>query len=1166
MKKILLTETVRRKRAFSSIKRYALLLIFIFSAISSQAFDLFDKQLRNFKIKNVNIKDAIEYLLQDSGYKLTYSVRNIQNINNVSLDLNNVTLEVAMEKLLKEHQLTYTILDNNIVISKTSADIPAKVAQQKKRTINGKVIDASTKKSLSGATVIVTGTQIGAITDGNGSFIINNINETAKLEVSTVGYKPTIVDVTAAKNNYVIELQVDAINMEDVVVVAYGTAKKNSITGSVAIVNTDRIESAKVSNISQALQGTSPGIQSVSSSGQPGTEATIRIRGIGSVNASSDPLYVLDGVPYSGSINSINPTDIQSISVLKDAASSALYGSRGANGVIIITTKQGRMDVATKVNVTASYGVSSRATRDYDQLSTDEYYTLYWEALRNGLVDKGNAPALAASKASETLVSAIGINPYGSKFPQPVGVDGKLMGGAVPLYEGDWAGALIKMASRGEVNVNITGGSKTASYYASAGYLNDEGIAITSGFERFTSKLNGTFKPKSWLTLTLGLSGTYSDQNAPKADDSNLANVIIHARGIPSFYPVYQVNENGQYIDSKGNPTTNDANRVYDFGDYRKTSYKGYNLAATMPDDLSQVIRYAVSSRMGVNIDLYKGLSFKTSFAFDLNDRTGKDFRNSIQGPSAKGGGSASRSISKTSSWTLNNILNYSLELNKKNTLDFLVGQEAYKYNYLSTSGSVSSFPISNISEPSAASIVGGFSGASDIYTLIGYLGQVKYAFDEKYNLSASIRTDGSSRFHKDNRWGTFWSVGASWDISKEKFLTSSNLVDRMIVKASYGAQGNDNLSTYYAYQQLYSLGKNNNIGTATLSRLATPDLKWESNLNLNLGIDYSLFSNRVSGTFEYFSRASKDLLFNLPIAPSLGFSGYDANVGSMSNSGIEVDLRVVVLRKSGLEWSVNANLTHYKSKLTSLPRTEIISGTKRMIIGSSIYDFWMKEYAGTAKTEESVIKSISGGKVTEGKAKGGEPLWYYTGEDGVKRKTSSYDGASYDYFGSSLPDFYGGFGTELRYRNIQFSALFAYSVGGKILDQDAGSLLGTGTGPGSSWSVRALDRWTPENQNTDYPRLSTEAYTKSWTNTSTQGLVNASYLRLKNCTITYNLGESLLNKLKISKASVYVQGENLFTLFGTQGLDPEISGITGVSYFRYPIMRTISVGLNLSF
>lgn len=1147
-----------------NFSKAALLVVVISIFFTQLAFA--NDQNKNVKIslKEGSFIELIEQVSSQTDYTFLFQKEDIESISNINID-KTISVKDLLNNILPTKGLSYSFDNNSIVVTKN----PVKkepITQAPKTSLALKIVESETKTPIAGATVIIVGTSEGAISDSSGDILINKIKVGDVLEISYVGYEVLKYTVTTLNGaNIVVELKKDVLTVDDVVVVAYGTAKKSSITGSVATISSEHIQSAKVSSVSQALQGTVPGIQSVASSGQPGTDATIRIRGIGSVLADSNPLYVLDGVPYSGSINSINPNDIQSISVLKDAASSALYGSRGANGVIIITTKQGRSGSAPTVNVTANFGISNRSTRDYDQLSTEDYFKLTWEAIRNGHMDEGrdiNINIKEASKLASTgLVPHLGINPYGNQFKEPIDNNGNLVDGAKQLYFGDWAGELIRPATRTEVGLNISGGSDKATYYASAGYLSDNGIAITSKFDRFTTKLNSTFTPKKWITINLGLSGTYSNQNAPKSDDSAINNVIGFARNLPSFYPIYEFDQNkGEYSrDENGD-------LIYDFGNYRAGSYKGYNLLATLPQDKQSAIKYVVSSRIGATLNIYKGLTFRTSFAFDLNDEKSENFTNSLLGRSVSSGGGSVNELETITSWTFNNILNYNFKIKESHQFDFMLGQEAYQYNRVESFGSVTGFPIADITAPSAGVIIDSYGGFTDMYTLMGYFGQAKYSYEEKYNLSASMRIDGSSRFHPDNRWGTFWSVGASWDISKEDFLKSNTKVNYLILKASYGAQGNDNIGTYYAYQQLYALSKNNGNGSAAPTELANPNLKWESNLNFNVGVDFSILSNRLRGGVEYFTRKSQDLLFEMPVAPSLGYTTYNENIGTMSNNGFEVNVTGVVIENKNLSWSLNLNATHYKNKMVSLPREEIIDGTKRMSVGSSLYDFWVREYAGTSKTKEVVMTGIKDGSPVMAEVNGGRPLWYYVNDSGEKIKTSDYNNATLDYHGSALPTFYGGFGTELKYKNFEMRALFAYSIGGYILDRDVSSLLGTGSGPGTGWSVQALDRWTPENQDTDYPRLTTGAYTNGWRSNSTAGLVDASYLRLKNLTLTYNLSDRLLNTLKLSKASVYLQGENLFTLFGTQGLDPEIAGINGVSFFRYPTMRTFSVGVNIMF
>ncbi|WP_153397517.1 SusC/RagA family TonB-linked outer membrane protein [Chryseobacterium vaccae] len=925
--------------------------------------------------------------------------------------------------------------------------------------------------------------------------------------------------------------------IDEVVVVAYGKAKRNSYTGSVATISSDKINNRPVNNITKALEGQVPGIQAASASGQPGSTASIRIRGIGSVSASSDPLFVVDGIPFDGNINSISPNDIESISVLKDATASALYGSRGANGIIIITTKSGKKGEA-KINFNISQGFSGRAVKDYEQVSTDQYFQLHWEALRNGYKSDKISSQQAAQMASDNLVSSLGINPYGPGYPNPVGTDGKLLPGAKALWNDDWRDVLQRMASRNQVDFDVSGGSDKSNYFFSLGYLDDKGIAIQSGFKKYSTRLKLNSEVKKWLNVGVNLSYTNSIQQAPTSSDSKSGNVIQAARTIPSFYPYYERNPDGSYR------LNADGERVFDFGKYRPSNaLQNQNLAATLPLDKNENREDNFSGKGFLDFTFLPELKFKSSFSVDLVNYNGHYYTNPILGLGKETGGSVSRSNSRTLSYTTSNILTYDKKFGQHH-FNILAGQEFYKYDYQTISGSRSQFSLPYYYEPSAAALLGSFTGKSDKLTLLSFLGKAEYDFKNTYFLSASARTDASSRFYGDNRWGKFWSVGASWKASNEDFIKDLNFFNQLTLRASYGGQGNDKLGTLYAYQELYKFYNNLGEPGTVLTKTATNDVKWETNLNFNAGLEFTILNNRVKGNVEYFQRKSQDLLFNMPTAPSLGISDFPANIGTIQNTGFEFSLFTTPIKNDDFEWNIDVNLSTLKNKILKLPKGTVISGTKRMQEGGSIYDFFIQEWKGVDPST-------------------GKPLWRYIYQDEngntIDGTTSEYGKATKTPQGSALPKLTGGVTTSIAYKNFDFSALLSFSLGGKILDTDYTSLMYNGSSGGRAWSTEMLNRWTPENPYTDVPSLSTT--TNNWNSSSSRFLYSGSYARLKNVNLGYTLPSDYFEKLGLKKFRIYIQAENLLTFYKHKGLDPEQS-LDGTTYFRYPAMRTVTFGL----
>ncbi|AIM38137.1 membrane protein [Sphingobacterium sp. ML3W] len=1012
-------------------------------------------------------------------------------------------------------------------------------AQQ--RNVQGRVTDAVTGKPLAAVSVQVSGQSSGTTTNQNGEFTLQSPTSTdALIEFSYIGYETQRVKADGA--NLSIALQITSQNLDEVVVVAYGTSKRSNITGSVSTISSKAIENRQVSSISKALEGQIPGLQSVASSGQPGTDAAIRIRGIGSINASSAPLFVVDGNPFAGDINSINPNDIQSISVLKDAASSALYGSRGANGVIIITTKSGRSSENTAINLNFTQGYSGRAVRDYDQVSTDDYFQMYWEALRNKNLTNGLTAAQAATNATNSVITDLNKNPYGSAFPQPVGLDGKLVPGAKTLWNDPWSDVLQRTGVRTQGDLSFSGGGTNNTYYISGGYLNDQGIAIESGFKRYNVRANIDGKMKSWLNAGVNIAGSSTQQKYPQSEDSNTANIINFTRLVPSFYPYYERADDGSFVlDAQGN-------KVYDFGRYRPSgATPKSNLAASLPLDKNDIQRENLSTRAYLEAVISDNFKFRSTYSLDYLNSNTHDYQNPTIGDAVESKGYVYKSNVRTVGQTWNNILTFDKQFDLHH-VNILAGQEYYAFNSANMNGSRQGFVLPGFYEPVAASQLNNFTGSSVDYRLLSFLGRAEYNYDNRYYFSTSLRTDGSSRFAPETRWGTFWSVGGSWKIAQENFLKDVSKLNQLTLRASYGGQGNDNLGTYYAYQGLYTIANSLGEGGTVTSRLPTPDLKWETNLNFNVGLDVAAFQNRVSMTVEYFNRQSKDLLFTMPMPLSTGFTGYDANIGSVQNRGVDIDIHTIPVLTENFRWNLDVNLSHYKNKVTALPdnNKSIVTGTRILRVGGSIDDFYMREWAGV-------------------NPENGLPQWYLADEQGNKtdQKTSEYGKAGNFVVGSSLPDIIGSVQNSFTYKNFDLAAMVSFSLGGKILDNDYVQLMHTGNNPGRAWSAEMLNHWTPENTVTDVPKLTTDNL--SWTSASTRFLYDATYARLKNVSLGYSIPTEVTKRAGISKLRVFATAENLFTLYGHQGMDPEQT-INGATYFRYPAMRTISGGVQVIF
>ncbi len=1019
-------------------------------------------------------------------------------------------------------------------------------------TLRGKVVDEINEPVI-GASVFVKSTQTGTVTDADGNFSFSTTNALPiTLSVGFLGYRTREIDIYDAGISAVITLVEDINVLDEMVVVGYTTVRKSDYTGSVAVVSGQKLEKLQITSVGKALQGNVPGLQSIAQAGQPGADAAIYVRGIGSVNASTSPLFVIDGVPDANP-NNISGKDIQSISILKDATASALYGSRGANGVIVITTKSGRLNTKPIVNVSTSLGFTDRAVKDYEYLSPREYYELQWEALRNTQVDQGKSASEAALYASNYLVDgSLKVNIFGPEYPIPVGTDGKLVAGAVPLWNDDWGEAISRIGIRQQYNLSINGGSENTRYFFSGGYLNEEGWIRTSEFERYNFRTNVQSKVNNWLSAGANVFFNSSFQKSPGQSDSSTGNFANFQRLVSNIYPVHERNPDGTYVlDENGK-------KKWDYGLWRPTTAaSGANILGSSEHAISGTKTDALLLRTNLDITFIKGLIIKNSASFDYRAGTSHSYSHPyyVTGVISEGAGTASRSSNRTLNYTLNSFVDYTLKVNEDNSFNLLAGPEIFVSNNSSLSGSRTGFQILDKTEPSAGSISGVFDGTSYDYRLASWLSKIDYDYLKRYHFSASFRRDGSSRFSEQSRWGNFWSVGASWNLKQESFLKNNDKIDNLNLRFSYGAQGNDNVGNY-AYGGFYSIYNSLDMLGLLPSDLPTPELKWETNLNRNVGIDISLFNNRLIAQIDLYDRQSKDLLFEKPLSPSTGYSGISANIGSLSNRGIDGQITGVPIQNDNFKWDVTLIFGHYKNKITKLPQEEILTGsigqygnTKKMVEGGSVYDFYIKEWAGV---------NPENGKAT----------WYKdivdaNGNITGRTTTQNQTEATLYFQGSSLPDIYGGLTNLLSYKRFDLSFSFSYSIGGKIFDGDQPMIMHLGYAPGRSWSKEALTRWTPENTDTDFPRLS--YVSDSWnTIPSTRFLFSATYARLKNVDFSYSLPQSIMDVLRLSELKLRVSGENLWTIFGHKGLDPEQT-VTGSTFYRYPAQKSVSFGIDVT-
>lgn len=1025
------------------------------------------------------------------------------------------------------------------------------------RTITGRITDGQ-GAAIAGASVTVKGTTQGTTTSMDGQFTLAVPTSAKTLVISSVGFQAKEISLgNAAKVD--VALTSENNDMNEVVVVAYGTQKKESITGSVATIGAKQLETRLTTNITQALAGAAPGISATSGNGQPGSSAAIRIRGFGSVNASSSPLYVVDGFPYEGYIGDLNTSDIENISLLKDASSTALYGARAANGVVLITTKKGKSSEP-KVNINITSGYSQRGIPEYDRVGTNDYYPMMWQALKHSLMfpvsGTGLSESAAAAQASATIASQLFYNPYNVPNDAIVGTDGKLNPNAKLLYNDfDWYGPMAKNGKRNEAALSISAKQNRSDYYISLNYLKDEGFLLKSDYERASARVSLNSQVKSWLRSGLNISGVVVKSNQASAGDDNTSSIInpfVFARGIGPIYPVHAYSSTGApVLDAFGND-------MYDYGVHPGAINRPSGAFPGRHVILETMLNESVSSRNSIIARTFLEGKFLTNFTLttnvglDLNNTRSKSYQNKTVGDGVTAGGTSSTSSNEYRTISMNQLLNYKRKFGRHN-VGVLVGHENQWVDETYFSGSRRKMNLDGNVELVNFTELASATGRQETLRRDAYLSRVNYDLDGKYFGEVSYRRDGSSRFSPVSRWGNFYSVGASWFIKRESFLNDVQWLNELKLRAAYGTVGNDALDTYYEYQALYGLGWNNASQAGALaSKISNDSLTWEVNKTLSLGIDFGVFKNRLSGSIELFDRGSSQLLFDVPQGLSSIVTTRTENIGAMSNKGIEVQLNVNAVETKNINWSIQLNGTALKNEITKLPNGQpITSGTKRLAEGKDLYAFYLRQWYGVDPNDGAGLYYALPGISSNYRIS-------KTGDTVVTDHTL----ARYDYSGSAIPKVFGSFGSTLEIKGVALSFLMNYQIGGKFYDGNYASLMRPSYG--SSLHADVLKSWQKPGDVTDIPRLDI-TNTGAINAQSDRFLIDASYLSFRNVTLSYSFDRSILNRLHLGQLRVYVSGENLAVLSKRKGMNPTES-FNGTNSAIYTPNRAVSAGVNVNF
>lgn len=1044
--------------------------------------------------------------------------------------------------------------------------------------VGGQVVDENGEPVI-GAQVQLKGTKTGTVTDVDGKFSLPSAKSGDIIVINYLGMDSQSVKAAPGMK---VSLHSQDRQLDEVIVVAYGEQKRSSFTGSAGIVDSKTLEKRQVTNVMDALQGNVAGLQSYSSSGSPDATPEFRIRGISSINAGNDPLIVLDGVPYDGSWNSINPNDVASISVLKDAASNALYGARGANGVIIVTTKKGSQGKAT-VTLDAKLGWSSRASKRYDTIDDPaEYLETHYKALYNANISNGQSPYEAHVNANNTMglsskSGGLGYLPYSVPDGQYlIGDNGKLNpnatlgnrvynnGSVYTIYPDDWIDETYRTGLRQEYNVSVNGGNEQGQFYGSLGYLDNEGIVKGVDYKRYTARLKANYQATKWLNVGGNINFAHTNSDSADEDATGSNNIFYQSALMAPIYPVY-------LRDGEGNILTNNYGVVGDYGDgmYLGSSYvRPYLTQVNGITDATLNTHNTVSNTFTLNgfadVHIWDGLQATVSGSVYSSSNRYTQTINPYYGYGnmTYPNGYVYKYDYNYYSVNFQELLKYNKSFGKHN-VSLLAGHENYTHNYdYMTGDRKNMFSYFGNQELNGATTYISNSSYASKYQTEGWLFRGLYDYDGKYFGQLSYRRDASSRFHPDHRWGNFYSFGGAWIITKEDWMKDVTWLNMLKLKASFGQNGNDNIDDFL-YTDTYTIAKGDGNDIAlTLNNVGNENITWETVTNINAGVEFEMFKSRLRGSFEYFYRKTTDMLCTVRVPLSQGYAGYSSNVGDMANKGVELELQGDPIVTKDIKWTIGANLTAYKNKITRLNEDNryntldgghpgYTSGSYYYGEGLPMYTWRLRKYAGVSED--------------------GESMWYIHDANGNLTTTTNPNDITEDedFFncGTALPDFYGGFNTSLSAYGFDFNISFAYSVGGKAMDWGYMDLMSCPTSgyTGQALHKDLLNAWSETNKSSNIPRLQYGDTYSAYT--SDRFLTDASWLSLQNISLGYTFPKQWIRTAGLTNVRLYVSGENLYYWSKRKGFDPRISTSGSVeSNAVYAPARSITAGITVQF
>jgi TonB-linked SusC/RagA family outer membrane protein len=1114
-----------------AMKLTAIIIIAALTNVSAKSYS----QVVTLHQKNTTVEKVLRSIEKQTGYHFLYDKKDVSNTGGINVEVSNASLAEALDQCFKDQPLTYKIFEETIVVKKKDTDAPA--APMAAFKVQGTVSDD--KGPLPGVSVRFKSSNVGVVTDVNGKYTLNAPDANGTLVFSFVGYVTQEVPI-ANKAQLDVKLVESPKALSEVVVVGYGTQKRVDLTGSVGSVSAKGLQERPAINVEQELAGKIAGVNVSTNSGAPGGETKIRIRGYSSINAATDPLYVVDGVVWTAGGAALNPNDIETIDVLKDASSTAIYGTRGANGVILVTTKRGKKGGSVSYD---AYGSISYMAKELPVLNSKEFLSVEDQSYAN--IPKYDPTGWAAGKYVDDDPKKIRTALIGKLFDQNLN----------PLYDVDWQKATTRTAYSQNHNVTFTGGSDNLTYGLFLNYADDEGIILNSYQRRYNARLTIDHQVKPWLKV--GATINYNSSEQRTADDgtggNNIPRMLIEMIPIvPIRYPDGTYGKRTDYPNMEGgdNPVAQ-ANEIENL--YRKRVFSGNGY---------------------VNLNLAPGLEFRSTLGVTTQANYNPHFQSGLVGGATADQSNSSASINEYNDtfWQWENHFTYNKTFNKIHSLNVVLGTERQNFNELSVGSSTSGladnyFQFNNLG---AGSVPGTPASGYYSWQIQSYFARVNYGYKDKYLLTVTGREDGSSRFGTGKKYGFFPSAALAWRVSQEDFMKDNKTISDLKLRFSYGLTGNSEIGQYRSQASLpigsYPFGSNRNSATVIdIGSPGNPDLQWEKTSEYNFGLSFGVLNNRITLDADAYYKKTKALLLNAPLPETSGFNSVYKNIGSLENEGIELTLNSVNVKTDNFSWNSTFNISFLKNKILHLGEANddifldptFLSQFNLLRVGQPASVFYGYKVLGTWGTAEAA-----------------EAAKYNLLPGDLKIQDTNGDGkitvADKQILGKSTPSGYGTFSNTFRYKAFDLGIELQFNYGNQIMNLTRHSGQDR-TGQANSYAT-VLNAWTPTNQNTSIAQ-DRPAYVYYQTEIYSTKVESGNFIRGRNVTLGYNFPDNLVKKIKLSRLRVYAQGQNLFLITKYTGYDPETSTYNGssnftqgIQFYDYPKPRTFLLGLNASF